>query len=239
MRELMRLDKRLVELIHCSRGDAEKYIEGGWVLVDGEVVEQPHFKVGEQAVELHADATLEALVPVTILLNYPNAFDPDDATAALQLITPESHFADDDSDIRILKSHFIKLTPTAPLEAGATGLLVFTKDWRVTRRLVEDASKNEQEYVVEVSEEIEPGHIKRLNMPMKLNNWPLPRAKVSKQSERRLRFALAHVRPGQIEYMCHSAGLTIVSMRRLRIGRVSMAKLPAGQWRYLPTDFLF
>ena len=32
MNEPMRLNKRLIELIHCSRSEAEKYIEGGWVL---------------------------------------------------------------------------------------------------------------------------------------------------------------------------------------------------------------
>jgi len=239
MSEPMRLDKRLVELIHCSRGEAEKYIKSGWVLVDGEVVEKPNCKVLAQKVELHPDASLEPAPTVTLLLNLPEGFDPSDPAAPLQLITPESHYADDDSGIRMLKSHFSKLTPTAPLESGATGLLVFTKDWRVTRRLVEDAKKNEQEYVVEVSEEITPEQIKQLNAPMKKNNWPLPKAKVSKQSERRLRFALANVRPDQIEYMCQSIGLTIVLMRRIRIGRVPMKKLPPGQWCYLPMDTLF
>ncbi|WP_366509091.1 S4 domain-containing protein, partial [uncultured Paraglaciecola sp.] len=35
MSEAIRLDKHLVALIQCSRGEAQKYIEGGWVLVDG------------------------------------------------------------------------------------------------------------------------------------------------------------------------------------------------------------
>jgi 23S rRNA pseudouridine2604 synthase len=33
--------------------------------------------------------------------------------------------------------------------------------------------------------------------------------------------------------MCAAIGLTVVSMRRLRLGRVSLAKVPEGQWRYL------
>jgi 23S rRNA pseudouridine2604 synthase len=28
-------------------------------------------------------------------------------------------------------------------------------------------------------------------------------------------------------------GLEIVSMKRMRVGRVSMLQLPVGQWRYL------
>lgn len=239
MSEPIRLDKRLVELIHCSRGEAQKYIEGGWVRVDGEVIEQPQFKVLEQKVELHADATLEPVAPVTILLNFPDGFDARDPTAPLQLITPANRAKDDDSGIRPLKRHFSKLKPTAPLEVGATGLLVFSNDWRVVRRLVDDATKNEQEYVVEVSGEIETEQLEQLNRPMTFNNWPIPHTKVSRQSETRLRFALKTVRPGQIEFMCQRVGLTIVAMRRIRIGRVAMSKLPMGQWRYLATGKIF
>jgi 23S rRNA pseudouridine2604 synthase len=237
--ETMRLDKRLVELIHCSRADAQRYIEGGWVLVDGAVVEQPQFKVLEQTVTLHPDASLEPLVPVTLLLHMPTGFDARDPAAALQLITPASRVSDDSSGIRLLNCHFAHLKPTAPLEPGATGLLVFTHDWRVVRRLVDDASKNEQEYIVEVSSEVTPEQLARLNRPMTFNNWPITTTKVSLQSETRLRFALKSVRPEQIAFMCQSVGLTVVSMKRIRIGRVSMGKLPPGQWRYLAPGQLF
>jgi len=239
MNEPIRLSRRLIQLIHCSRSDAEKYIEGGWVLVDGEVVDRPQFKVLAQKVELHADATLAPCPPATILFHLPVGFDVERPTAALPLITPETRTQDDTSGIRTLKRHFARLKPTAPLEAGATGLMVFTQDGRVVRRLVEDANKNEQEYIVEVSGEISPNGLEQLNRTMKLDGWRLPAAKVSWQNETRLRFALKNVRPGQIVFMCQSVGLTVEAMVRIRIGRVPMAKLPPGQWRYLPTGVLF
>ena len=239
MGEPVRLSKCLVELIQCSRSEAERYIEGGWVLVDGEVIDRPQFKVQNQKVELHADATLEPIALMTILLNLPEGFDEDDPAAGLQLIIPETRAENDSSGIRTLKRHFARLMPTAPLEAGATGLLVFSQDERVVKRLVKDANKNEQEYVVEVSGEIAPHGIEKLNRSMKINGWPLPVAKVSWQNENRLRFALKNVRPGQIEFMCKSVELTVVAMMRIRIGRVPMAKLQPGQWRYLPVGNLF
>ena len=239
MKEPIRLSKRLIELLRCSRSEAERYIEGGWVLVDGEIIDQPQFKVLDQTIELHPEATLAPCPPVTILFHQADAFEVDNPTTALPLITPESHAADDKSGIRILKRHFARLKPTAPLEAGATGLVVFSQDGRVVRRLVEDANKNEQEYLVEVSGEIAADGLARLNGPMEQNGWKLPTAKVSWQNEIRLRFALKNVRPGQIEFMCQSVGLKVEAMMRLRIGRVSLAKLPPGQWRYLPNGILF
>jgi len=240
MSDSMRLDKRLAQLIHCSRGEAQKYIKGGWVLVDGEVVDRPAFSVQEQKVELHTDATLEAVEPVTFLLHYPVGFDVNASpTAPIELITAATRTPDDSYGIAIHKSHFSKLKATAPLEQGATGLLVFTNDWQVERRLIEDADKNEQEYIVEVNGDINADVLKKLNQPMKQGIWPLPETKVSMQSETRLRFALKYVRPGQIEYMCQHVGLKVAAMRRIRIGRVSMGKLPLGQWRYLPKGMAF
>jgi len=63
--------------------------------------------------------------------------------------------------------------------------------------------------------------------------------KVSWQNETRLRFAIKGVREGQLGAMCAQVGLQVVSIRRLRIGKVGLGKgpqgaMPAGAWRYLP-----
>ena len=39
MTEPVRLSKRVADMVPCSRREAEQYIEGGWVRVDGQVVE--------------------------------------------------------------------------------------------------------------------------------------------------------------------------------------------------------
>jgi 23S rRNA pseudouridine2604 synthase len=37
--------------------------------------------------------------------------------------------------------------------------------------------------------------------------------------------------------MCAQVGLELTALRRIRIGRIPMAGLPPGQWRYLaPTE---
>jgi len=234
MTEPVRLAKRLAELVSCSRREAELYIVGGWVTVDGQVVEEPQFKVSQQKIELHPDASLEPVESVTMLLHQPPRHDADmDASSAQQLLTPAARAADDPSGIPLLKQHFARLTPTVPLEAKASGLLVFTQDWRVARKLIDDAATVEQEYVVEVAGEMVPDGLKRLNQKFSLNSRTLPPARVSWQNETRLRFALKGAQPGQIAQLCQSVGLTVLTMKRIRIGRVSMGKLPPGQWRYL------
>lgn len=230
MSEPVRLSKRLIELTGCSRREAELYIAGGWVLVDGKVVDEPQVKVSDEQVELLPDAVAAPLEPVTLLLHVPSGHAPERAVAALG---PDSHWTEDGANLRPLKSHFNHLTPCAPLQAGADGLHVLTQDWRIERKLKEDLSKLEQEYVVEVLGTLSNSQLKRLNHGLIFNGTALPSCKVSWQNETRLRFALKNPQPGQIVFMCNSVDLKVLSMRRIRIGGVPMGKVPAGQWRYL------
>lgn len=230
----VRLSKRLAEMLPCSRREAEIYIAGGWVRVDGLVVEEPQFMVSEQQIELHPDASLTPIEPVTILLHQP-ADTGANPSGALHLIRSETRAADDRSGIHLLKQHFLRLTPHIPLESAASGMAIFTQDWRAARKLDDDAATLEQEYTVEITGELPPEKLELLNHGLTFNGRALPKAKVSWQSETRLRFALKGAQPGQIAHMCQSVEVQVLAMKRIRVGRVSMGKLPPGQWRYLKT----
>ena len=232
MTDPIRLAKHLAKSLPCSRREAELYIVGGWVTVDGKVVEEPQFKVSQQKIELHPDANLDPIESVTILFHQPIAVD-NNVTDAQPLISAATHATDDNSGIHLIKQHFSRLSPCTPLERNAGGLMVFTQDGRVTRKLTEDAATIEQEYVVEVSGELSNHDLRQLNHGIKFNGQPLSPIKVSWQNETRLRFALKGIIPGQIAHMCLTVGLTLISMKRIRIGRVAMSKLQPGQWRYL------
>ncbi|MBI5918559.1 MAG: rRNA pseudouridine synthase [Nitrosomonadales bacterium] len=225
MADPVRLAKRLAEIVPCSRREAELYLAGGWVRVDGQVVEEPQFMVTEQKVELHPDATLTPIAPATILLNQ--------FAEAPQPPRPETRTADDHTGIHLLKQHFVRLTQYLPLQAGASGLEVYTQDWKAARKLTDDAATLEQEYVVEVSGELVEDGLKLLNHGLNLNGRALPPAKVSWQNETRLRFALKGPQPNQIKQMCQRVGLQVVAMKRIRIGRMAMSRMPLGEWRYL------
>jgi 23S rRNA pseudouridine2604 synthase len=228
-----RLAKRVAALLACSRREAEQYIEGGWVRVDGRVVEEPMFRVSNQKIEIDRDASLLDLADVTLLLHKP----PGLAATAQQVLSAANHAPGDPGGERVLKRHFAKLTACVPLETAASGLVVFTQDWRVQRKLEEDAAVMEQEVIVEVEGEVAPATLQRLNQGLVVDGRALPPVKVSLNStgddSSKLRFALKGSHPGLLAYLCERVGLRILSIKRLRIGRVAMAQLPVGQWRYL------
>ncbi len=227
----IRLAKRVAELFQCSRGEAILYIEGAGITVDGIVVEEPGFRVtGQEQIALLPGADLTPIEAVTILLHKPAGMS---VTNVVDLIVAENHAAEDRSGLRLLKRHLKELVMLDPLENTASGLLVFTQDWRVKRMLVDDLSRVEQEFVVEVSGQIAEGGLQLLNQSINFNGKPSAPAKVSWQNETRLRFARKELSSRLITLLCARVGLSVVSIKRIRIGRIPMAGLAAGQWRYL------
>ena len=245
----VRLAKRVAEQLACSRSMAEQFIEGGFVRVDGQVVELPGARVRpDQAVTVEKDASLLELTPVTLLLHKPVGYEAglgldagaaahgsrsQGAPAALTLLNAASHMPEDAAEIRVLLRHFKQLECFTPLPTPASGLVVYTQDKRIARKLQEDIETLEQECIVEVAGQIADSGLKKLCHGLSFNGRPLPPIKVSWQNETKLRFALKGIRPGQIPAMCEAVGLRVLAIKRIRIGRVPLAKVPEGQWRYL------
>jgi 23S rRNA pseudouridine2604 synthase len=246
-----RLAKRVAAMVPCSRSEAEQYIEGGWVRVDGKVVEEPQARVLNQTITIDPDASLLELASITLLLHKPADWvdGTEESLAKLNrsarrahfddartLLVAANHMARDPSGIRHLARHFKALTATVPLENAASGLIVFTQDWRVERKLSEEMGSMEHEVIVDVAGEVSAQALHLLNRTLD-SDESLPQAKVSINSsmpERsKLRFAIKGAHRGLIAYLCERAKLEILDMRRIRLGRVALSDLPVGQWRYL------
>ena len=241
-----RLAKRVAELMVCSRREAELYIEGGFVTVDGVMVDRPQFRVLKQQIAIAPHAKPEESQPMTLLLHKPPGFEADDADTpspqrgakfAIALLVLPSRFAGDRATERPLRRHFAQQLCVTALETGASGLLVFTQDFRVKRKLQEDAARVEHEVIVDVTGEVTPEALEWLNRAPVIDGRAMLPAKVSlsRQDEKTtgLRFAVKGCYPGQIAQMCSNVNLRVIGMKRLRIGRLPLAGLPAGQWRYL------
>ena len=246
-----RLAKRVAAMVPCSRSEAEQYIEGGWVKVNGQVVEEPQFRIQNQTITLDPNASLLDLSSITILMHKPADWvdGTEESLAKLNratrrapfddartLLTAAKHMAKDPSGIRMLQRHLKQLDAMVPLENAASGLIVFTQDWRVERKLSEDMGSMEHEVIVDVAGEVSTQALHLLNRTLD-SDENLPQVKVSINSntpERsKLRFAIKGAHRGLISYLCERAKLEILDMRRIRLGRVALSDLPVGQWRYM------
>lgn len=238
LKEPPRLSKRISELFGCSRREADEWIENGWVRVDGVVVKVLGTRAHPKAViEIKEDAKSHRPESVTIVLNKPEGVIAGQAEgqqiSALQLIQSGNRWREDETPLTFKATHLRGLALAGKLDVEASGMLVFTQEGSVARRIVGDDTKLEKEYLVAVEGELSAADLKRLNFGLSLDEIKLKRAEVSWQHEGTLRFVLHESRPQQIQRMCELVGLRVVGVKRLRIGSVSLGKLPVGQWRYL------
>jgi 23S rRNA pseudouridine2604 synthase len=226
--EGIRLAKRVAALAGVSRREAELLIENGAVRVDGVPATLPQSRVQpHQQVEIAAGARPEPVVPVTLLLYKPAGMPTD---TAHKLLVAANHHEPERAGQRFLPVHAKGQHCMTPLETGASGLVAYTQEFRIERKLQEDAGILEHEVMVDVAGTVSPEVLARFERSP-------ARVSIGRQAEdgkqTGLRFALKGARPGQIAHLCDQMGLTIVAMRRIRIGRVPLAGLQPGQWRYL------
>jgi 23S rRNA pseudouridine2604 synthase len=239
-----RLSKRMSELGLCSRREADEWIENRWVKVDGKVVDQLGARVSRDArIEVDPAASRHQSEQVTILLHKPVGYvsgQPEHGyQPAIVLIKPENHWAEDPSPMKFRPSHLRGLATAGRLDIDSTGLLVFTQDGRIAKRLIGPDSEVEKEYLVRVEGTLTDEGLALLRHGLELDEVKLKPAKVSWANEDQLRIVLREGRKRQIRRMCELVGLTVTGLKRVRSGGVALGPLPAGQWRYLRRDERF
>ena len=229
------------ELGLCSRREADKWIENGWVKVDGVVVDTLGVRVSPQArIEIDKAAAHHQDTQVTILLNKPVGYvsgqAEDGYEPAVVLITPENRWTEDPSPIRF--------QARPPARTGARWAPRHRLDGAARahagrprgQALIGENSAIEKEYLVRVEGKLLRRRNEAAATRTELDGVMLKPAQVSWQNEDQLRFVLREGRKRQIRRMCEMVGLVVTGLKRVRSGNVPLGGLPVGQWRYLRAD---
>jgi len=242
--EKERLSKIMAARGMCSRREADRYIERGLVLVDGEVVSELGTKVSPDArIELAEAGQKRQDAQVTILINKPIGYvsgQPEDGyKAAVSIISDKTRWRDDRMPRKFHPAQLKGIAPAGRLDIDSNGLLVLTQDGRVARRIIGEDSDVDKEYLVRVEGTLSDKDLKLLNHGLSLDGKALKPAQVSWQNKDQLRFILHEGKKRQIRRMCELVGLKVTGLKRIRIGKVMLGNLPDGQWRYLRDDERF
>jgi len=236
--EKIRLSKLMSEQGICSRREADRYIELGWVFVDGVQISELGTKIyPTQKIKLNKAAQAQQTQLVTLLLNKPIGYvsgQPETGyQPAVVLIKPENQFCSSSSTKRFQPVHLKNLAPAGRLDIDSQGLLILTQDGRIAKQLIGADSQIEKEYLVRVAGSLSKENLALLNFGLSLDGKALKRAQVSWQNQDQLRFILFEGKKRQIRRMCELVNLKIIGLKRVRIGKVKLGNLPEGQWRYL------
>ncbi len=241
--ETMRLSKRMAQLGLCSRREADSYIEQGWVRVNGQTAVLGQKVTATDRIDLNKQAHEKQAERVTILLNKPVGYvssQPEKGyKAAVELISADNQWQEDSSRIPFKEAHRRGLAPAGRLDIDSVGLLVLTQDGRIAKQLIGEDSGMEKEYLVRVQGRLSEEGLRLLNHGLSLDGEKLKPAQVEWQNEDQLRFILHQGKKRQIRRMCELVGLRVTGLKRIRMGKVKLGRLPPGKWRYLGSNEQF
>ena len=130
-----------------------------------------------------------------------------------------------------------RVFPVGRLDLDSEGLLLLTDDGGLTQRLIHPSHQVEKEYLVWVTGDVKKG-LPVLSAPMELDGDRLAPAKVSRGRASggvtQLSVVIHQGKNRQVRRMCAKAGLTVVRLKRVREGAVTLDRaLRPGQWREL------
>lgn len=242
--EQVRISKILSELGLCSRREADEYIKQGLVLLDGNVVNELGTKAyRSQKIELNKKAKIKQSKKLTILLNKPVGYishldDDKEFKPASDLINQDNYFSQkhDDRNPQFNKEG---LAPAGRLDIDSTGLLILTQDGTIAKKIIGENVVVEKEYLVKIKGHLTSENLDLLNYGLTIDGYKLKPAKVSWQNESQLKFILTEGRNRQIRKMCAKVNLDVITLKRVRIGNVSLGNLPLGQWCFLNNNQSF
>src|SRR5262245_5100276 len=236
---MIRLSKLMAERGVCSRREADAFIEQGLVLVNGVVVNQVGAKVAPDVeITLAPQALKKQKSLVSIILNKPVGYvsaQPEPGyIPAIKLITAANQFGGTGG--RLKPEHLKGLAVAGRLDIDSQGLLLFTQDGRLAKKIIGEESGVEKEYIVRVRGPLPDDKLRLLRSGLELDGKPLRLAQVEWINRDQLRFVLREGRKRQIRRMCDLVGLKVAGLKRVRIGKIKLGNLPEGKWRFLEPE---
>lgn len=228
-----RVNKWLAQTGVCSRREAEAFIAGGLVFIDGEQVDDPGRKIAPgQTLTLSAGAADALAARTTVVLNKPvgivSAQPERGQVPAVRLLT-KANAAGGAAAALSAKA----LAPVGRLDQDSRGLLILSDDGVLAKAIIAPDSRVDKEYLVRVEGALSAKKLALLCEGLKLDGRTLKRAVVEEVSPNRLRFVLREGRNRQIRRMCGAVDLKVVDLLRIRIGPVRLGDLAEGRWRLL------
>ncbi len=223
--EPLRLNKFIAASGACSRRDADEFIQAGHVKVNGAVVRELGTKV------LPSDqVTLKgkALKPEQnryILLNKPKDFittmeDTHDRKTVMQLVN---------------KACKERIYPVGRLDRHTTGLLLFTNDGELAKRLTHPSHKVKKIYQVELDRPISPKDFDKILEGLTLDDGPVTvdELAIIGSGQTTLGIEIHIGRNRIVRRIFEHLGYKVKKLDRVMFGPLTKRDLARGKWRHL------
>ena len=221
----VRLNKYIANAGICSRRDADVLIASGAITVNGEVVTEMGHKVMPTDEVRYGDKVLQKEKPVYVLLNKPKDYitTTDDERGRANVM----ELVRDACEERIY--------PVGRLDRDTTGLLLFTNDGDLTKKLTHPSSEVEKTYDVELDKPFASVDMDMLRKGVELHDGKITPDEVEYVGEGKKEVGIT-IHSGKnriVRRIFESLGYEVVKLDRVIFAGLTKKDLQRGRWRFL------
>lgn len=222
-----RLNKYLANAGVCSRREADQLIATGAVMVNGKVVTEMGYKVNPTDTVNYGGQTLARERLVYLVINKPKDYvmssdDPKNKRTVYEIIK------------NACKE---RVYPIGNLDRNTTGVLMFTNDGELTKRLTHPSSGVRKLYHVELDKALKPSDLDHIGSGFSLDGEEIKIENISYVAsgvdKKQIGVEIYSGKNDVVRRMFEDKGYYVKKLDRVVFGSLTKKDLPKGRWRFL------
>jgi len=220
-----RLNKFIANAGICSRREADEMIKVGVITVNGEVITEMGYKIQSGDIVKYNNETLRGERLVYILLNKPKDFitttdDPEERKTVMNLIA---------------KACKERVYPVGRLDRNTTGVLLFTNDGDIARKLTHPSFEVHKIYQVELDSPLKKEDMLSITEGITLDDGFIKVDEIAYATESRdvVGVEIHSGRNRIVRRIFEHLEYKVKKLDRVIFAGLTKKDLPRGRWRFL------
>ncbi len=222
----IRLNKYLSNAGVCSRREADVLIQTGVVTINGEIVTELGYKIKPGDVVQYDGETINAETKRYVLLNKPKGF----------ITTMDDPFGRKTVMSLVRKACRERVYPVGRLDRDTTGLLLFTNDGDLAKKLTHPRHRAMKIYHVELNKPVKKEDLEKLISGIDLEDGKTnfdAAEYVKDGNSREIGVELHSGKNRIVRRMFEALGYEVVKLDRVQFAGLTKKDLPRGLFRHL------
>ncbi|HBI60622.1 MAG TPA: 23S rRNA pseudouridine synthase F [Lachnospiraceae bacterium] len=222
--EGIRINKYLSEAGICSRREADRLIQAGRVLLDGQAAVPGDRILEGQEVILDGKRINKEEEEIFLAFYKPKG---------IVCTTANTEHGERIQNVVEYIQYPKRVYPVGRLDKDSEGLLLMTNQGEAMERILRSRYGHEKEYFVKVDHKIDDAFLQGIERGVPVLDTITKPCKAWKESETSFRIILTQGLNRQIRRMCEYFGYRVVYLRRDRVMNITLDGLKKGRYRKL------
>ncbi len=216
--ETMRLNKYLSDSGFCSRREADRLVEQGKVLIDGQVAQLGQKVIPGQNIVVDGKPLQREEDRILIAFNKPRG------------IVCTTSKKEKDNIVDYL-NYGKRIYPIGRLDKDSEGLILLTNKGDIVDKILRGSNYHEKEYVVTVNKKITKEFVVGMEAGVPILDTVTRPCILHVVNDRTFRIIISQGLNRQIRRMCEYFGYRVQTLKRVRIMNIQLNHLKTGTYR--------